>query len=68
MTTINNKDLRSTFFTMKQTQFNPHSNHSKEKSEEAENEGSVKVFLSLTQKKILSKQRNFGSKNNLDKN
>lgn len=51
---FNNKDFRSTFFTMKQSH-----GYSKDKSEEGENE-SIK-------KKILSKNKNFGSKHNLDK-
>ena len=41
MSTLNNKDFRSTFFTMKQSQLN---HYSKEKSEEADVD-SVKVNL-----------------------
>jgi tRNA A37 threonylcarbamoyltransferase TsaD len=52
--TLASKDFRSTFFPMKQGQ-----THSKEKSEEPQND-SVK-------KKILSKHKNYGSRNNLEK-
>ena len=53
----NNKDFRSTFFAIKQ---NSHG-QSKEKSEENENESTKK------KEKALSKNKNYGSKNNLEK-
>ena len=63
MNTLNNRDFRSTFFTMKQSQV-----YSKEKSEEADGD-SVKVTANLIQtKKVLSKHKNYGSKHNLQKN